>query len=100
MTKQVWVIDDDRAIRWVLERALTQADLKATCFEDAGSALDQLDEEQPAVIVTDIRMPGMDGLSFLAKVRDRFPDLPVIIMTAHSDFGCRVLPRGSLRVLA
>lgn len=90
MTKQVWVIDDDRAIRWVLERALTQADLKATCFEDAGSALDQLDEEQPAVIVTDIRMPGMDGLSFLAKVRDRFPDLPVIIMTAHSDLSSAV----------
>ncbi|MEL0029007.1 MAG: response regulator, partial [Perlucidibaca sp.] len=79
-SKQVWVIDDDRAIRWVLERALTQAGLQPTCFEDAGSALDQLDEEQPSTIVTDIRMPGMDGLSFLGKVRERFPDVPVIIM--------------------
>ncbi len=89
-SKQVWVIDDDRAIRWVLERALNQAGLQPTCFEDAGSALDQLDEEKPATIVTDIRMPGMDGLSFLSKVRDRFPDVPVIIMTAHSDLSSAV----------
>jgi len=89
-SKQVWVIDDDRAIRWVLERALSQAGLQPTCFEDAGSALDQLDEEQPETIVTDIRMPGMDGLSFLGKVRERFPDVPVIIMTAHSDLSSAV----------
>lgn len=89
-TKQVWVIDDDRAIRWVLERALTQANLTVASFEDAGSALDQLEEEQPLVIVTDIRMPGMDGLNFLSKVRDRYPHLPVIIMTAHSDLSSAV----------
>lgn len=89
-TKQVWVIDDDRAIRWVLERALTQADCTVASFEDAGSALDQLEDEQPSVIVTDIRMPGMDGLSFLGKVRARYPHVPVIIMTAHSDLSSAV----------
>jgi len=89
-SKPIWVIDDDRAIRWVLERALTQASLGVLAFEEAGSALARLEREQPSVIVTDIRMPGMDGLTFLAKVRERFPDVPVIIMTAHSDLGSAV----------
>lgn len=87
---QVWVIDDDRAIRWVLERALTQAGLSAVCFEDAGAALTRLERERPAVIVSDIRMPGMDGLSFLSRVRERHAEVPVIIMTAHSDLGSAV----------
>lgn len=84
-SKSVWIIDDDRAIRWVLERALTQAGLQPQCFEDAGTALKRLGSQQPVAIVTDIRMPGLDGLAFLGKVREQHPDLPVIIMTAHSD---------------
>lgn len=91
MTKpSVWIIDDDRAIRWVLERALTQANMVVESFEDATSALKRLATQQPSVMISDIRMPGMDGLQFLAKMHDDWPELPVIIMTAHSDLGSAV----------
>ncbi|MEO6699173.1 MAG: nitrogen regulation protein NR(I) [Paraperlucidibaca sp.] len=91
MTKHtVWVIDDDRAIRWVLERALTQAGLAVSSFEDASSALARLKHEQPMALVSDIRMPGIDGLDFLAQVREQHPHVPVIIMTAHSDLSSAV----------
>ncbi|MES2919754.1 MAG: nitrogen regulation protein NR(I) [Pseudomonadota bacterium] len=82
---KVWIIDDDRSIRWVLEKALMQEGLAATAFEDGNSALARLDREQPDAIISDIRMPGIDGLALLNKIRVRHPDLPVIIMTAHSD---------------
>jgi two-component system nitrogen regulation response regulator GlnG len=81
----IWIIDDDRAIRWVLEKTFKDDGLNVVSFEESQSALDRLDSEQPDVILTDIRMPGMDGLAFLARVKAKFVDLPVIIMTAHSD---------------
>ena len=81
----IWVIDDDRAMRWVLEKTFKAEGLKVITFEEGQSALDRLDIESPDVIVTDIRMPGMDGLTFLGRVKSTHPDLPVIIMTAHSD---------------
>ncbi|MCL5956586.1 MAG: response regulator, partial [Gammaproteobacteria bacterium] len=82
---QVWIIDDDPSIRWVLEKALTQADILVRSFTDADSALRALGREQPGAIVTDLRMPGLDGLAFLREVQSRWPKLPVIVMTAHSD---------------
>lgn len=82
---KIWVIDDDRAMRWVLEKTFKEEGFEVTSFEEAQSALDQLTEDIPDVILTDIRMPGIDGLTFLAKVKASHPDLPVIIMTAHSD---------------
>lgn len=82
---KIWVIDDDRAMRWVLEKTFKEEGLDVSSFEEAQSALDQLPHHAPDVILTDIRMPGMDGLTFLAKVKDHYPELPVIIMTAHSD---------------
>lgn len=82
---KIWVIDDDRAMRWVLEKTFKEEGFDVTSFEEAQSALDQLPEDTPDVILTDIRMPGIDGLTFLAKVKTNYPDLPVIIMTAHSD---------------
>lgn len=82
---KIWVIDDDRAMRWVLEKTFKEEGLDVTSFEEAQSALDQLSLEAPDVILTDIRMPGIDGLTFLGKVKHSYPDLPVIIMTAHSD---------------
>lgn len=82
---KIWVIDDDRAMRWVLEKTFKEEGFEVTSFEEAQSALDQLTENIPDVILTDIRMPGIDGLTFLAKVKASHPDLPVIIMTAHSD---------------
>ena len=86
----VWVIDDDRSIRWVLEKALQQAEMKVTSFENAGSALKALPRMLPDVVITDIRMPGMDGLKLLEMLKTHYPDLPVIIMTAHSDLDSTV----------
>ncbi|RDH90068.1 MAG: nitrogen regulation protein NR(I) [endosymbiont of Seepiophila jonesi] len=82
---RVWVIDDDRSIRWVLEKTLQKADMVVTSFETGNGVLDALEAEQPDVIVSDIRMPGIDGFELLEKIQARYPSLPVIIMTAHSD---------------
>ncbi|THG72978.1 nitrogen regulation protein NR(I) [Pseudomonas sp. A-1] len=81
----VWIVDDDRSIRWVLEKALQQAGLPSQSFDSADSLLNRLGLEQPSVIVSDIRMPGASGLDLLARIRELYPRLPVIIMTAHSD---------------
>ncbi len=82
---QIWIIDDDRAIRWVLEKALSQAKLATTSFENADQALARLKRAQPDVILTDIRMPGTDGLALLDQVQISHPHLPVIVMTAYAD---------------
>ncbi|MDP2228392.1 MAG: nitrogen regulation protein NR(I) [Moraxellaceae bacterium] len=87
---KVWIIDDDRSIRWVLEKALMQEGMDAVTFEDGNSALAKLEKEQPDAIISDIRMPGIDGLSLLTRIRLDHPDLPVIIMTAHSDLDSAV----------
>lgn len=87
---RVWVIDDDRSIRWVLEKTLQKADMDVTCFESADRVLSSLQKEQPDVVVSDIRMPGMDGLELLEILHARYPGLPVIIMTAHSDLDSAV----------
>ncbi|MEM1403771.1 MAG: nitrogen regulation protein NR(I) [Pseudomonadota bacterium] len=86
----VWVVDDDQSIRWVLERALSQAGISQECFADAESLLARMESEQPEVVISDIRMPGMDGLEMLRQIRDSYPDLPVIITTAHSDLDSAV----------
>lgn len=82
---EVWIIDDDRAIRWVLEKALSQATIATHSFETADKALARLKRERPDVIVTDIRMPGTDGLALLDQVQQSDPSLPVIVMTAYAD---------------
>ncbi len=89
-TQQVWVIDDDRSIRWVLEKALEKAQMEVRSFPSAEGVLEQLSFGLPDVVITDVRMPGMDGLSLLAQVHQAYPDLPVIIMTAHSDLDSAV----------
>ena len=86
----VWVVDDDDSIRWVLERALTQAGIENRCFEDADTLLEEIEYEQPDAIISDIRMPGTDGLAMLDQLHARFPNLPVIITTAHSDLDSAV----------
>ncbi|MBK5966630.1 nitrogen regulation protein NR(I) [Thiocystis minor] len=92
MTREpkVWVIDDDRSIRWVLDRALRKAEMHVTCFSNGVGIIEALQREQPDVILTDIRMPGIDGLDLLRQVTARYPGLPVIIMTAHSDLDSAV----------
>jgi two-component system nitrogen regulation response regulator GlnG len=86
----VWVIDDDRSIRWVLEKALNKAGMAVSAYDNAEQALSALNRHQPDAIVSDIRMPGMDGLTLLDKVKNRYPEVPVIIMTAHSDLDSAV----------
>ncbi|HET8807149.1 MAG TPA: nitrogen regulation protein NR(I) [Methylophaga sp.] len=88
-----WIVDDDRSIRWVLQKALEAVDITVKAFENADLALEQLKRNQepsPDVLVSDIRMPGMDGLQLLADIQRRQPDLPVIIMTAYSDLDSAV----------
>jgi len=86
----VWVVDDDSSIRWVMEKTLSSANIKCETFADAESVLLALERESPDVLVSDIRMPGIDGIELLKQVHERSPDLPVIIMTAHSDLDAAV----------
>lgn len=88
--ESVWVVDDDRSIRWVLEKALTKAGMDVRTFEDADSVLHALERKQPDVIISDVRMPGMDGLAMLDNVHANYPDMPIIIITAHSDLDSAV----------
>lgn len=85
MNHHVWIVDDDHSIRWVLEKALTQAQISCEGFESGTAMLKRLALTQPDAIICDIRMPGIDGLDLLSQVHQRYPGLPVIIMTAHSD---------------
>ncbi|MEI7679076.1 MAG: nitrogen regulation protein NR(I) [Betaproteobacteria bacterium] len=83
--KPVWIIDDDRSIRWVLEKALTRESISFKSFASADEALAELLIASPQVIVSDIRMPGESGLKLLQQAKELYPQLPVIIMTAYSD---------------
>ena len=87
---KVWVADDDSSIRWVLERALNQAGIDNESFADADELLRQIANERPDVIISDIRMPGTDGLELLSRISESYPELPVIITTAHSDLDSAV----------
>jgi len=82
---EVWVVDDDQSVRWVLEKALRQADIDARTFERGEHLLAALNEAEPDVLITDVRMPGMDGLALLERLSRQAPDVPVIVVTAHSD---------------
>jgi len=83
--KPIWILDDDKSIRWVFEKALARSELAFKTFSSTADALAMLDTELPQVIVSDIRMPGGSGLDFLSEVKEKHPDIPVIIMTAYSD---------------
>ncbi|UCJ17079.1 nitrogen regulation protein NR(I) [Pseudomonas sp. MM211] len=89
-SETVWIVDDDRSIRWVLEKALQQEGMTTQSFDSADGVLGRLSRQQPDVIISDIRMPGSSGLELLARIREMHPRLPVIIMTAHSDLDSAV----------
>jgi len=80
-----WIVDDDQSVRWVLEKALKQADMETRSFERAEHLLEALGDDAPDVLITDVRMPGMSGIALLDRLRDSYPDLPIIVITAHSD---------------
>lgn len=90
MTHQVWIVDDDRSMRWILEKALNRAGFQTQLFDNAETVLNRLTQQRPDIILTDIRMPGLDGLQLLNKIQQRYASLPVIVMTAHSDLDSAV----------
>lgn len=87
---KVWIIDDDRSIRWVLEKALEQDNIESQSFENGDKVINALNREIPDAIISDVRMPGIDGLTLLQQVHQVDPNIPVIIMTAHSDLDSAV----------
>ncbi len=88
--KAVWIVDDDRSIRWVLEKALAREGIPFKTFSSAYEVLQALAVSQPQVLVSDIRMPGESGLTLLNRIKERYPQIPVIIMTAYSDLDSAV----------
>ncbi|MEW5682427.1 MAG: nitrogen regulation protein NR(I) [Pseudomonadota bacterium] len=101
MSHTVWIIDDDNSIRWVLEKALARADILCESYASADLMLQRLEYDTPAVVVSDIRMPGTDGMALLSRLQELSPELPVIIMTAHSDLDSAVnaFKRGAFEYL-
>ena len=88
--KPIWIVDDDQSIRFVLEKALAREDLAVRSFTNPRDVLAAMDDDEPQVLVSDIRMPGGSGIELLSKVKERHPGLPVIIMTAYSDLDSAV----------
>ncbi len=80
-----WIVDDDPSVRWVLEKALKQANITTRSFERAEHLLEAIDDDAPDVLITDVRMPGMSGIALLERLRGSLPELPIIVITAHSD---------------
>jgi two-component system nitrogen regulation response regulator GlnG len=85
-----WIVDDDAAVRWVLEKALQADGIGTQCFDAADSLLQALASERPDVLITDIRMPGIDGLEMMKRLREDGRTIPVIVMTAHADLDSAV----------
>ncbi|MDI3325727.1 nitrogen regulation protein NR(I) [Pontibacterium granulatum] len=90
LSGSVWVVDDDRSIRWVLEKALSAEGINNTVFDSADVLIQALERQKPDAIISDIRMPGTDGLALLDHIQTRYPQIPIIIMTAHSDLDSAV----------
>ena len=86
----IWVAEDDRSLRWVMEKALIKGEMQVRTFETGDQLLGSLEISTPDVIISDIRMPGIDGLALLSKIHGKNPDIPVIITTAHSDLDSAV----------
>jgi two-component system nitrogen regulation response regulator GlnG len=89
-SKKVWVADDDESIRFVLEKGLVDAGFEVSVFEDGNEVVNQLDLDKPNVLLTDLKMPGRDGMDLLDTFKSEFSNIPVIMMTAHSDLDTTV----------
>ena len=88
--QSVWIVDDDDSVRWVLEKAMQRDGMAVRGYADPLTALEELADERPDVLITDIRMPGMDGLEFSRQIADMNIDLPIIVITAHTDLDSAV----------
>jgi len=90
MTSEIWIAEDDRSLRWVMEKAISREGIEVRSFESGDELLKALDDDQPEIIISDIRMPGIDGLELLKRIHADQPNIPVIITTAHSDLDSAV----------
>ena len=88
--KPIWIIDDDRSIRWVFDKALKRENLPHRIFDSAEDAMDAIESEMPGAVLTDIRMEGMSGIEFMETLKVRYPKLPIIVMTAYADLDSAV----------
>ncbi|MDA9913538.1 response regulator, partial [Methylophilaceae bacterium] len=88
--KKIWILDDDKSIRWVLQKALEKNNYDVLAFGNTNEAINQFNHDMPDLIISDIKMPGESGLQFLEKVKGKFPNIPIIIMTAFSDLDSAV----------
>ena len=83
--RHIWIVDDDESIRWVLERGLSEKGMDVKTFDSASKVIKKLETENPQLILTDIKMPGKSGIDLLDEVKELRPEIPIIIVTAHSD---------------
>jgi two-component system nitrogen regulation response regulator GlnG len=90
MTSEIWIAEDDRSLRWVMEKAIRREDMQVRSFENGEDLLEALEQDRPEIIISDIRMPGMDGLELLQRIHADYADMPIIITTAHSDLDSAV----------
>ncbi len=89
-TSEIWIAEDDRSLRWVMEKAISREGIEVRSFENGDDLLVALQSSLPEIIISDIRMPGIDGLELLKQIHSTRPDIPVIITTAHSDLDSAV----------
>ena len=90
MTSEIWIAEDDRSLRWVMEKAIRREEMQVRSFENGEDLLEALNDSKPEIIISDIRMPGMDGLELLQRIHAEHQNLPIIITTAHSDLDSAV----------
>jgi two-component system, NtrC family, nitrogen regulation response regulator GlnG len=85
----IWIIDDDQSMRWVLDKTLSNNGYQVTAFESASVALSSFKraepEARPRLIITDVRMPGINGFELLKQIKHISPQTPIIVMTAYTD---------------
>ena len=89
-SSEIWIAEDDRSLRWVMEKALVRDGIAVRSFENGDDLLKALTKAEPEIIISDIRMPGIDGLELLKKIHANHRHIPVIITTAHSDLDSAV----------
>ena len=89
-TSEIWIAEDDRSLRWVMEKAISREGIEVRSFENGDDLLVALKSSLPEIIISDIRMPGIDGLELLKQIHSTQPGIPVIITTAHSDLDSAV----------